>query len=591
MIASLAEPGSSLVILRREHKELLDRLAPEVPTRVRCCAAQLINYFEHWRQWKREHYPTEWIYQPLVKIRYDLMNAFSIHVIRSSINMLQELGFLSVRKNDRDQNRRNGQDKTHQYLIHSDRIKAALKNPSSQSVAETEEESLFVEVKTSCVNVETSCVNVETSRVTDEIHTQIPSLIPATDSCSLFQEREEIDSVAEVEDPWQLPANEVNQELIDSCEKAVEVPLPEQDCNEDQSSAAPALKCDEVLQANVTPLPKLKCDEVLQLNVTPLPKLKSDEVLQPNVTPLPKLKSDRPSGFTSNEERDAFYYVLVELGKSKGAKSPVGWSAAIIKSIDAGEPCQYLIEFRAGQPLGIGEKQEWESAPGQPFQRFIGYLRRKLQYKDMTDEQAIAAAHRQLKDVNLARSLWESFKRSIAKYGDDWEKQKPLGVANAYLPPELLPDREVSVEQLVATMTSLEAGCVQLQGLAESGENSISLSPKLEHSPVDPDPMTSVGQVCLGLSSSVIEPKQWSMAELQEKLNRPVSASLARMLASEMGYRVEEGLVLPESEIPSVEHLRSLLNNSITASKVERLVAAHPEWGFWIDESGELHDF
>jgi len=151
MIASLAEPGSSLVILRREHKELLDRLAPEVPTRVRCCAAQLINYFEHWRQWKREHYPTEWIYQPLVKIRYDLMNAFSIHVIRSSINMLQELGFLSVRKNDRDQNRRNGQDKTHQYLIHSDRIKAALKNPSSQSVAETLEESLFVEVKTSCV--------------------------------------------------------------------------------------------------------------------------------------------------------------------------------------------------------------------------------------------------------------------------------------------------------------------------------------------------------------------------------------------------------------------------------------------------------
>ena len=559
MIASLAEPGSSLVILRREHKELLDRLAPEVPTRVRCCAAQLINYFEHWRQWKREHYPTEWIYQPLVKIRYDLMNAFSIHVIRSSINMLQELGFLSVRKNDRDQNRRNGQDKTHQYLIHSDRIKAALKNPSSQSVAETLEESLFVEVKTSCVNVETSCVNVETSRVIDEIHTQIPSLIPATDSCSLKQEREEIDSVAEVEDPWQLPANEVNQELIDSCEKAVEVPLPEQDCNEDQSSAAPALKCDEVLQANVTPLPKLKCD--------------------------------RPSGFTSDEERNAFYEVLMELGKSKGVRSPVAWSAAIVKSIDAGEPCQYLIEFRAGQQLGIGEKQEWESAPGQPFQRFIGYLRRKLQHKDMTDEQAIAAAHRQLKDVNLARSLWESCKRSIAKYGDDWEKQKPLGVANAYLPPELLPDREVSVEQLVATMTSLEAGCVQLQGLAESGENSISLSPKLEHSPVDPDPMTSVGQVCLGLSSSVIEPKQWSMAELQEKLNKSVFASFVRMLAPKMGYRVEKGLVLPAQDIPSVDHLRALLNNSITASKVERLVAAHPEWGFWIDESGELHDF
>lgn len=53
-----------------------------------------------------------------------------------------------------------------------------------------------------------------------------------------------------------------------------------------------------------------------------------------------------PSGFTSNEERDAFYEVLVELGKSKGVRSPVAWSAAIVKSIDAGEPCQYLIEFR-----------------------------------------------------------------------------------------------------------------------------------------------------------------------------------------------------------------------------------------------------
>jgi hypothetical protein len=35
---------------------------------------------------------------------------------------------------------------------------------------------------------------------------------------------------------------------------------------------------------------------------------------------------------------------------------------------------------------------------------------------------------------------------------------------------------------------------------------------------------------------------------------------------------------------------RSLLSNPITALKVERLIAAHPEWGFFIEE-GEILDF
>jgi hypothetical protein len=43
-------------------------------------------------------------------------------------------------------------------------------------------------------------------------------------------------------------------------------------------------------------------------------------------------------------------------------------------------------------------------------------------------------------------------------------------------------------------------------------------------------------------------------------------------------------------EIPSVESLRSLLANPITVPKVERLIAAHPKWGFWIG-GGELQDF
>jgi hypothetical protein len=95
-----------------------------------------------------------------------------------------------------------------------------------------------------------------------------------------------------------------------------------------------------------------------------------------------------------------------------------------------------------GQQVGSSEKQEWEIAPGQVFSQFILYLATRLKEAEMTDEQAIAAAHRQLSNTNKAKSHWESFKRCIAKRQDDWEKQKQLGVSNAYLPPELLPERK-----------------------------------------------------------------------------------------------------------------------------------------------------
>jgi hypothetical protein len=63
-------------------------------------------------------------------------------------------------------------------------------------------------------------------------------------------------------------------------------------------------------------------------------------------------------------------------------------------------------------------------------------------------------------------------------------------------------------------------------------------------------------------------------------------------MARKLGYPVEENLLLPlGEEIPSWEFLRSRLSNPITARKAKRLIAAHPGWGFWIDEDGEIHDF
>jgi hypothetical protein len=679
MIASLDRPRSPIAVLRREDKELLDQLAPELPTRTRTCAAQLIPYFTRWQEWKAASYPSEWIYQPLTHIREDLMKVFSIHVIRDAISLLQKLGYLSIRKNSRDLNWRNGQDKTHQYLLHVDRIKAAQKKLVSRFMAETLEKSPFV-------NSETSGVNSEISRFTVDTHTQIPSLIPASDSCSLLKEQEKTDFVQELEDFWEVE-DEVEPDSIASCNGTTEILQKEEDFSEDQFSAVSASKCDEVMQSDVNKIKRL-------------PKLKSDsEAL---------LRSaDRTSGFRSQEEREGFYQSLLELGKSQGKKSPVAWASVIVRNVNAGEPCQYLNEYRDGLLVGSCEQQEWEVAPGQPFEQFVSYLKTRNKKTGMTDEEAIASSYQQLKDVNLARTQWESFKRSIVRYGEEWEKQKRLGVSNAYLPPELLPHREVSLEEAASAIASLQTGCVQLQGLAESAKlNSatVELEPAkelpsesaiaepepiaavddlepvkelpsepaiTEPEPVaavddlepvkelpsepaiaEPEPIAAVDDLepvkelpsepaitepaiaepepvavvddldpvkelpsesAIAEPEPVVaadatdlepakelpsEPKPVSAIELQEKLNSPFALfeSLARTMAKALGYRIEEGLVLPAGEeIPSLEHLRSLLTNAetraVTAKKIQRLIEGNPQWGFYFDEFGELWGF
>ncbi|CAA9265415.1 hypothetical protein AVDCRST_MAG92-2693 [uncultured Coleofasciculus sp.] len=550
MTTSLAaeRPRSPIAVLRREDKELLDQLAPELPTRIRTCAAQLIPYFTHWQKWKAANYPTQWIYQPLRHIREDLMKVFSIHVIRTALSLLQQLGYLSIRKNSRDLNWRNGQDKTHQYLLNVELIKAAQKKLASSSMAETLENSPFVNSETSCSNSEILDVNSEISRFAVETHTQIPSPIPASNSYSLSKEREKLNFVQEeeLEDFWAVD-KEVEQEVLASFSNTQEIPREQKDSGEDQFSAAPEPKC--------------------------------SEVVQPELKPLPKLKSDRVSGFRSNAERDVFYKALLELGKTQGKKSPAAWSTKIVKSIDAGEPCHYLSEYRDGQQVGSCEQQEWEIAPGQVFPRFISYLTTRLKKAEMTDEQAIVTAHQQLKDVNLARSLWESCKRYIAKYQEDWEKQKQLGVQNAYLPPELLPEREVNVEQVGSAIASLQDGSIQLQGLPESA--------KLTSATTELEPANEV--------STDPAPEPPSPVELQEKLNSPLQAPLARMMARNAGYRIEEDLVLPAGEeMPSLEYLRSLLNTenrALTAKKIQRLIEGNPQWGFYFDEFEELWGF
>jgi hypothetical protein len=525
---------------RADYVDLLAQLATKLKSkllrRVLCCAAELISYFSNWNKWKLSLYREGWFYQSLRKVYQDLTGAYSIHVIREAIAFLVELGILLVNENNRAVNNRNGQDKTHCYLIDFDRLKSLLTSlvPQSKKSQPANTET----AETPSIKSKTRSVKIKTRRFTVETHTKIQSLNPSKNSFSLLEEREELNLVQEeLEDPWTVEENKVEQKVLASFSNTQEITQEQKDSGENQFSAAPEPEC--------------------------------SEVVQPDLKPLPKLKSDRPSGFRSDTERDGFYQELLELGRTQGKNSPVAWASAIVKSINAGEPCQYLTEYREGQQVGSSEKQEWEIAPGQPHDQFLTYLKIRTKKPEMTDEQAIMTAHQQLKNVHLARSLWESFKRCLANRREDWEQQKQLGVQNPYLPSELLPEREVSLEQAVGAIGSLQTGCAQLPAV-EPAE----LEP-VKKQPIDPE---------LELAN---------LAMLQQELNSAplLQASLIRMKARKKGYCIEEGLVLPAEGMPSVEYLRSLLSNSIMAPKVKRLVDAHPEWGFWIDEFGELWGF
>jgi hypothetical protein len=570
---------------RREHKDLIDRLAPKSPSRVRCCAAQLISHFDHCHKWKEANYPTRWYYQPLADIRHDLMDAFSIHVLRQAIALLRRLEFLTVESNDRDANGRNGQDRTHRYWLHSDRIELALETlysqPNSQPKPQNPTQSPFV-------NFDICNVNSDIPDFTVDTYTQIPYSVSGSASLSLKEAREEIKSLTGEEELEVSQSNstceEVPKDLKRDCDKKLNL-------GRDKFSAAPALKC--------------------------------VETTQDDMKPLPKLKRDCTSGFCSDTERDGFYQALLELGKSQGKKSPVAWASAIVKSINAGDPCQYLNEYREGLLVGSWEQQEWEVAPGKPYEQFVTYLKMKNKKTGMTDYEAIATAYQQLKDVNLARAQWESFKRTVNRCAEDWEKQKRIGVKSAYVPPELLPDHKVSLDEAASAMTSLQAGCIQLQvqDLAESAKlNSAtaSLEPAkelvIESAVTESEPVTTADadvdeeEQALELASepAVTEPQPESEAaaviqtlatnsvqfhELPPTTTPLPLPAAAKELESEPEPEPELNLSTVKAQAAQMrEHLRS--SSAMKASLGRAWVRAHEDLLIvQRDHSGQIVDF
>jgi len=240
--------------------------------------------------------------------------------------------------------------------------------------------------------------------------------------------------------------------------------------HEGQFSAAPDVTSSFLSQAVNVPKPLDNC--VSSNNVLSQDTQDSHEGQFSAAAPVEKVEQPRKlkrvesnyalKGFNSQKERDGFYQKLLELGHNKsGIHSPVGWAASIIRSINDGGICEYLDEYRLGVPVGTCEKREWEIVPGKPLPQFISYLKRRLRTNLHSDEQALAAAHKVLKDPNAAADLWNSCKRTIQKTSDQWKRDEAMGVNTPYLPPELLPEKEVELKDAAKAIIQLQSASIQ----------------------------------------------------------------------------------------------------------------------------------
>lgn len=111
------EYSSKMKFMTRHHDvyDLLSVLL-NASRRAVACAAELVQYFTNWDEWKQKTQRTPWIYKPLHEIEADL-RAYSIRVIGYALSLLEQVGILERRHNPG-----NCLDRTYQYRIHLEKL-------------------------------------------------------------------------------------------------------------------------------------------------------------------------------------------------------------------------------------------------------------------------------------------------------------------------------------------------------------------------------------------------------------------------------------------------------------------------------------
>jgi hypothetical protein len=480
------EYSSKMKFMTRHH-DVYDFLSVllKASRRAVACATELVQYFTKWDEWKRETQRTPWIYKPLHEIEADL-RAYSTRVIRYALTLLEQVGILERRHNPG-----NCLDRTYQYRIHLEKLnrnypirdnspsitpnsnKTSLQEALDDSFLEDEALSNYSSFKelysTDSVKNESSSPSSPETRMVDDFTPVANASVKTNNafaSSVLFKHKNlsisnTFISLSPEESESKLSSS---YEVIGGNSSFGEAPwdLIPSDCQKvEQQELAPHLGKYEVQQEDGSQ------------ERTGIGEDKSSAAASVKFVEKPyKVKHDKPDyylrGFNSQLELDGFYQALLELGKQKASvRSPAGWANNIIKDIYAGGLCEYLNEYRRGEPVGMCEKQEWEIAPGQVYPRFLRFLSCRLKSDQMSGEQSIAAAHKALRDKAEAYQLWESFKRTVVNFADQWERDKALGVSGAYVPPELLADADVTIEEAAEAMQLLQSNSVQSNQVTE----------------------------------------------------------------------------------------------------------------------------
>ena len=493
----VTKPYCSKMKFMIRHHDVYDILSVlfKESRRVVACMAEVVQYFSNWDEWKQKTQRTPWIYKPLHQIEADL-RAYSTRILRYAISRLEDIGIIERRHNPE-----NCLDRVYQYRIHLDKLKlpTSVRDKSNSTTKSPDQRGKRRSGSVSpCLLADDSSLKESPSDTLLPEEPVIQDLPWNKLSGDTVQDKSSFASLAGILvvddftplansfDPRKyafasgVQINHKNQSLsnrsisLSQHESESGVSFSYQVIAENSSFGAvpidfylkpPQVVAQEDL-AQALGKNKVKKERSPQERIKPREDKSSAAATVTFVEKPHQLKSPQPDyylrGFNSQLEKDSFYQALLELGKQKAqVRSPVRWANNIIKDINAGGLCEYLNEYRRGEPLGMCEKQEWEIAPGQVYPRFLRFLNCRLKTNQMSGEQSIAAAHKALRDKGEAMELWESFKRTVVNFAAQWERDKTLGVSGAYVPPELLADADVTIEEAAVAMQLLQSNSVQ----------------------------------------------------------------------------------------------------------------------------------
>jgi hypothetical protein len=204
--------------------------------------------------------------------------------------------------------------------------------------------------------------------------------------------------------------------------------------------------------------------------VTPsLTHLDENQCSAPSRTSKQRKSSHCRDGFESRQELDDFYQALIELGKNTNVEKPSAWAGRIVKSVNAGDPCEYLAEFRRGEQVGTCDKAEWEAQPGVVYPKFESYLRSRLKLNHLSPEQTTSIVRDALRDRVKGRMLWQDFLHSLVHVEEERRRLEDRGVQGHRLPPELQERGQVSVEQAAGALQEFVEN--SLPQVGESGQD------------------------------------------------------------------------------------------------------------------------